>query len=159
MEHHQRLVYHYTIDTFETERAAFNIIDGPIEHSVHAAILRYSKHPSIIRIKERENYTNKSAFQAFEYSEVWDEINHLNIRNKTSGDIPSHTLKMTSDLSFNKVTNIANTMVQSCIFPDPLKLGDVSPVYKGGNSSSKCNYRPINVLSAFSKVFKRLLKR
>ena len=121
--------------------------------------MRYSKHPSIIRIKERANDTNKFAFQAFEYSEVWDEIKRLNIRNRRSGNIPPHILKMTSDLSFNKVTNIANTMVQSCIFPDPLKLTDVSPVYKDGNSSSKSNYRPISVLSAFSKVFERLLKR
>ena len=50
-------------------------------------------------------------------------------------------------------------MVQSCIFPDPLSLGDVSPVYKDGNSSSKSNYRPISALSTFSKVFQRRLKR
>ena len=78
---------------------------------------------------------------------------HLNIRRETSGDIPSHILKKTSDLSFNKVTNIANTMAQSCIFSDPLKLADVSTVYKDGNSSSKGNYRPISVQSAFSKAF------
>ena len=62
---------------------------------------------------------------------------------------------MTSDLSFNKVTDI---MVRSCNFPDPLKLADVSPVYKDGNRSSKSNYRHISVLSAFSKVFENLLK-
>ena len=73
------------IDTLKIERASFITIDDPIEHPGHAAILRYSKHPSIIRIKERANDTNKLAFQACEYSEVWYEINHLNIRNKTSG--------------------------------------------------------------------------
>ena len=146
-------------DTLKIERAPSIKIHDPIEHPVDAAILRYSKHPSIIRIKERVNDANKFVFQTFEYSEVWDEINHLNIRKKTSGDIPSHILKMTSDLSFNKVTNIANSMVQSCIFPDPLKLADVSPVYKDGTSTSKSNCRPISVLSAFSKVFERLLKR
>ena len=83
------------IDTLKIERAPFITIDGPIEHPVHAAILRYSRHPSIIRIKERANDTNKFAFQAFEYSEVWDEINHPNIRKKTNVDIPSHMSKMT----------------------------------------------------------------
>ena len=42
-------------------------------------------------------------------------------------------------------------MVQSCIFPDPLKLADVSPVYKDGTSTSKSNYRPISVLRGGSR--------
>ena len=67
------------------------------------------------------------AFQAHEYYEVCDEIYYLNIM-KNSEDIPAHILKVTSNLSVNRVTNIANSMVQSCIFPDPLKLTDVSPV-------------------------------
>ena len=66
---------------------------------------------------------------------------------------------MTSDLSFNKVTNIANSMIRSCIFPDSLKVADVSPVYTDGPSTSKNSYRPISVLLAFSKVFERLLKK
>ena len=61
------------------------------------------------------------------------------------GDIPAHILKNTSDLAFNKITNIANSMVQSCIFPDPLKLADVSPVWKDGTNALSNNYRPINV--------------
>ena len=72
----------------------------------------------------------KFVFLGFEYSEVSDEINHLNIRKKSSGDIPSRILEMTSNLSFNKVTTIANVVVQSCIFLDALKLTVVSPVYK-----------------------------
>ena len=105
-------------------------LDVPLVHQVHATILRYSKHPSIIRIKERANETNKF-FKAFKYSELWDEVNRLNTSKKTRGDIPAHML-MTSDLSFNKVTNVANSMVQSSTFPDPLKLAHVSPVYKDG---------------------------
>ena len=88
-----------------------------------------------------------------------NEINCINIRNKNSGDIPAHILKMTSDLSFNKVTNIANSMAQSCIFPDPLKLADVSPEYKDGTNTLQNNHRRISILYAFSKVFERLLKR
>ena len=146
-------------DTFKIARPSCVTLHGQLEHPVHAAILQYSKYPSIIRSKERTNDANKLVFQTFEYSEVWDEINHLNMRKKTSGDIPSHISKMTSDFPFNQVTNIANSMVQSCIFPDPLKLADVLPVYRDGTSTAKSNYRSISVLSAFSKVFHRLLKK
>ena len=95
----------------------------------------------------------------FEFSEVWDEINHLNATKTIRGDIPTQIIKMTSDLSFNKVTSIANSMVQSCTFPDALKLADVSTGFKNGISTTKKNYRSISVLSSFLKVFERLLKK
>ena len=126
-------------------------MDSPLEHPVHAAILRSSKHRSIIRIKKRVNDTNKFTFLAIEFSEVWDEINHLYIKKKGSGDTPTHILKVTSDLSFNKVTNIANSMVQSCIFHDPLEQVDVPSVCKDCTRTLKNNYRPLSVLSTLSK--------
>ena len=41
-------------DTLKTERAPCVTILGLLEHPVHAAILRYSNHPSIIRIKKMQ---------------------------------------------------------------------------------------------------------
>ena len=67
-------------DTLKVKKASCMTLDGPLVHPVHAARLRYSKHPNIIRIKERTNETNNIAFQDFEYSEVWGEINRLNTR-------------------------------------------------------------------------------
>ena len=46
-------------------------IDGPLENLFSVAILRHSKNPSTNRIKEGTNTTNKFAFRAIEYSEVW----------------------------------------------------------------------------------------
>ena len=43
------------------------------------------------------------------------------------------------------------------IFPDGLKIGKVTPIYKGGNKHNIGNYRPITVLSTFSKVFEKLI--
>ena len=48
-------------------------------------------------------------------------------------------------------------MVEQCIFPEKLKLADVSPVFKNGDATVKKNFRPISVLSSLSKVFERLL--
>ena len=69
----------------------------------------------------------------------------------------THILKLTSDLSFSAVTKLANEMVQKSTFPDELKLADVSPVFKIGDTVLKNNYRPIRVLSSLSKVSERLL--
>ena len=99
------------METLDIVRAPCRIISGPSLHPVHLAVLRYSEHRSIIRIEDRVNETNKFAFQAFEFSELWDEINHLNATKTASGDIPIQIIKMTSDLSFSKVTSIANSTV------------------------------------------------
>ena len=71
--------------------------------------------------------------------------------------MPKHIFKLTSDLSFSAVTKLANEMVQQSTFPDELKLADVSPVFKGGDTALKNNYRPSSVLSALSKVSECLL--
>ena len=42
-------------------------------------------------------------------------------------------------------------------FPDTLKRVDVTPIFKKGNDNEKENYRPVSMLSTFSKVFEKLL--
>ena len=51
--------------------------------------------------------------------------------------MPSHILKLTSDLSFCAVTKLANDMVQQCELPNELKLADVSTVFQGGDTTLK----------------------
>ena len=47
--------------------------------------------------------------------------------------------------------------MHSGIFPDILKTGIVSPVYKKGNPQLLDNYRPISTLPIFSKLFEKLI--
>ena len=54
-------------------------------------------------------------------------------------------------------TNIFNDCVKSGNFPDILKYADITPVFKKGDTTDKTNYRPINTLSNFSKVFEKLI--
>ena len=44
---------------------------------------------------------------------------------------------------------------ESLLFPDDLKLADVTPVYKKKSKTSKDNYRPVSILSNISKVYER----
>jgi hypothetical protein len=45
----------------------------------------------------------------------------------------------------------------SGIFPARLKYAVIKPIFKNGDRSNMSNYRPISLLPAFSKVFKKAL--
>ena len=96
-------------------------------------------------------------FRVFEPAEVWNEVNRLDTTKTTSGDLPAHILKITSDLSFSAVTQLANEIAQQCKFPNKFKLADVSQVFKSGDTTEEKNFRPISVRSSLSKVLERLL--
>ena len=56
------------------------------------------------------------------------------------------------------LTNLINgTMLRNFIFPDIEKEASVTPVFKKEDRQIKANYRPISVLSLFSKIFERFL--
>lgn len=52
---------------------------------------------------------------------------------------------------------IYNKSLQSGIFPEKWKIAKVVPVYKSGISEEVQNYRPISILSTFSKIFESLV--
>ena len=44
------------------------------------------------------------------------------------------------------------------IFPDVLKVGKITPVFKKGTAESIENYRPISTLPIFGKFFEKMPK-
>ena len=50
---------------------------------------------------------------------------------------------------------IVNLSFSERIFPDPLKRAKVIPIYKKEDPLNCNNYRPISLLSNFSKVFEK----
>ena len=50
-----------------------------------------------------------------------------------------------------------NTSIIKGIFPDELKIAKVIPIFKSGNKDLIENYRPISILSVFTKVFEKVM--
>ncbi|XP_065662820.1 uncharacterized protein LOC136085441 [Hydra vulgaris] len=72
--------------------------------------------------------------------------------------------EITSDLViFNKTSlgrpliHILKLSITSGIFPDVLKLAKVIPIFKCNEHSDITNFRPISILSVFSKLFERVI--
>ena len=47
--------------------------------------------------------------------------------------------------------------MQQGIFPSKLKIATVVPIHKGGKKTDIANYRPISLLSAFSKIYEKIM--
>ena len=56
-------------------------------------------------------------------------------------------------------TYIYNKSYQEGGFPDNMKISTVIPILKSGQNSILSNYRPISLLSQFSKIFEKLFER
>ena len=74
-----------------------------------------------------------------------------------SSDIPISVLKHCANILSPVLSKFYNRFMRLGIFPDVLKTGIVSPVYKKGNPQLLDNYRPISTLPIFSKIFEKLI--
>ena len=55
------------------------------------------------------------------------------------------------------LTHVIDTSFNEGVIISELKLAKVVSIFKSGDSSKLTNYRPISVLSFFSKVFERVM--
>jgi hypothetical protein len=52
---------------------------------------------------------------------------------------------------------ICNKSIRSGTFPSPVKYFIVKPLFKKGDRDNMANYRPISVLTSFSKIFEKII--
>ena len=78
---------------------------------------------------------------------------------KASGPsgIPLSLIKIAASHICSPLSYIFNESLSSGTFPDALKLSKIIPLYKGGASYDLSNYRPISLLSPFSKILEKLM--
>ena len=77
--------------------------------------------------------------------------------NKASLSVPNKLIKLASGQLSTPFTEIYNESILSGEFPEIFKISKVTPIFKSGNISELGNYRPIAVISPFSKVLERLV--
>ena len=91
------------------------------------------------------------------------EIEILNVmsllNNSTAGydDLQPSIMKMLTKVYIKPLTYLINISIKQGIFPEELKMANVIPIYKSDDKQLIQNYRPISVISYFSKVFEFFL--
>ena len=85
-------------------------------------------------------------------------VRNLNSRRNTGiNNIPIEFFQIASVVITPILTNLYNDCISKGIFPDILKISQITPVYKKGPKNMCRNYRPISLLSPFSKIFEKCL--
>ena len=118
---------------------------------------KFRYHPSILSIKKNVK-SMKFSFEHFSEEDIATEIKKFDSKKSSTG-IPIKFLKENSDILSGKLKDILNNCLDQGIFPDRLKLADISPIFKADDSSIKKNYRPVSVLNTISKLFEKLINK
>ena len=82
----------------------------------------------------------KFSFQDVLPLETYQTIMELNKNKVTRGNIPTKTLKtIVWDIGV-PLTDLTNSAILNGVFPDELKLADVTPLYKKSDPEDKTNW-------------------
>ena len=79
---------------------------------------------------------------------------------KSSGpnSIPVKLLKILNYSISSDLSVFINESFTTGTVPDKLKIAKVIPIFKKGLKTKTCNYRPISLLSIFSKIVEKLMQ-
>ena len=64
----------------------------------------------------------------------------------------------TFNISAQFVHKIFDESVETGVYPDNLKLANITPVFKKNYPLNKINYRSVSILPSVSKIFENLLQ-
>jgi hypothetical protein len=97
-------------------------------------------------------------FDLVNSSEIDKIISSLKSKHSTGQDnISTVLIKSLKDELIAPITLIANQMLTTSVFPNPLKIAKVKPLYKKGDRQLCNNYRPISLLPSISKILEKVM--
>jgi len=128
--------------------------------------VRYKNRESCKTLKSPTHYLAKLFHKPFpniqchntSTKEIEKIIKSLNLKKSYGYDeISTEILKISAPFISSPLTYICNRSILYGIFPTRLKYSLIKPIYKKGDRENAANYRPISLLTAFSKVFEKII--
>ena len=103
------------------------------------------------------NPTNSKSFAIYDCdpSEISEIIAKL--ATGKASDIHIKIIKKGSHIISPILSKYYNILMHAGIFPDVLKTGKITPIFKKGDSELLENYRPISTLPIFGKIFEKVI--
>ena len=115
-------------------------------------------HPSLKMINEKQFQKDSFEFKPTNQENVTKIIDKFNPKKATGADkISVKLLKITKTTLAEPITDLINTSIKTCTFPNGAKRAQVAPLFKKDNAMTKSNYRPVSLLPIPSKIFEKVL--
>ena len=88
-----------------------------------------------------------------------EEISNIiqSLKNKATSDLGIMPLKHVREEISPALNHIIQSSLREGVFPQNLKRAKVVPIHKGGSRIDITNYRPISLLSCFSKIYEKVM--
>jgi hypothetical protein len=119
-------------------------------------ITKYANHPSILAIK-RNGFKQMFNFEITSEEEVKQIISKLDIKKSMGYDyISPKMIKISGQYITPIITDLINYCILNHVFPNDLKLAEISAIFKKNDRLNKANYRPISILIVLSKVYEKV---
>ena len=103
----------------------------------------------------------------FKYSLKFNSVSKLDIKEEIlnlssikatrKGDNPAKILKNIINAYLSELTLLINNCLKKGVFPDDVKLADITPISKKEDSLNEENYGPFSILPHLSKVFEGII--
>ena len=119
-------------------------------------IQKFQNHPSITHIKDNIITESMFQFSGIKCKNMEVKINNLNVNKPTTyNNVPAKIIAENKDICSLYLHEIYNNTIMESNFPSSMKNADITPVHKKGDKTDKQNYRPVSILSSFSKLFEK----
>ncbi len=105
------------------------------------------------------DYPNSMSVPPVCPQQVTEVIDSLKNKKGNIQEIPVSLIKNNKEIFAIPISLLYNQSISIGTFPTCLKHAIVIPIYKKGKTDSVENYRPISLLSVYSKMFEKLMKK
>ena len=102
--------------------------------------------------------SNAMTFNTINETYIYNAIKNLKNGKAAGPDkIPTTIIKDVGDIITKPLTMIFNSSLMNGVFPDIWKIVRITPIFKSGAKNDVNNYRPMSVISVFSRILERIV--
>ena len=121
-------------------------------------INKHCRHPSILKIRENISRDSVFDFQCIHAPDIMQIIKDFDAKKAKGYDVvPMQLLQKSAPYIAPYIAKLVNNSFIKGVFPGDLKLAEVSSLFLKKKALNKMNYRPVSILIALSKVYKKAM--